>query len=79
MNLFISINKSKVLIEVYEDLSKLPALNDLNACKRTLIIFDDMVLNIKTHPIINEYYIRGRNLGQVLCSYRKVITAVLKS
>ena len=51
------------MIEVYEDLSKLPALNDLNACKQTLIIFDDMVLNIKTHPIINEYYIRGRKRG----------------
>jgi hypothetical protein len=57
------LEKSKGLIEVYEDLSKLPALNDINPCKQTLIIFDDMVLNIKTHPIINEYYIRGRKRG----------------
>ena len=56
-------DKSKGLIEVYEDLLKLPALNDLNPSKQTLIIFDDMVLNIKTHPIINEYYIRGRKRG----------------
>ena len=45
---------------MYEDLSKLPALNDLNACKQTLIIFDDMVTDIKKHPIISEYFIRGR-------------------
>ena len=57
------LEKSKGLIEVYEDLSKLPALNDINPCKQTLIIFYDMVLNIKTHPIINEYYIRGRKRG----------------
>ena len=32
-------DKSKGLIEVFENLEKLPALNDLNACKQTLIIF----------------------------------------
>ena len=48
---------------MYEDLSKLPALNDLNACKQTLIIFDDFITSIKTHPIINEYFIRGRKRG----------------
>ena len=32
---------SKGLIKVYEDLSKLPALNDLSPTKQTLIIFDD--------------------------------------
>jgi hypothetical protein len=55
--------KSKELIEVYEDLSKLPALNDLNPCKQTLIIFDDMVPDLKKHPIIYEYFIRGRKRG----------------
>jgi hypothetical protein len=53
-------DKSKGLIEVHEELDKLPALNDLNACKQTLIIFDDFVSDIKRHPIISEYYIRGR-------------------
>jgi hypothetical protein len=53
-------DKSKGLIEVFENLEKLPALNDLNACKQTLIIFDDMVTDIKKHPIISEYFIRGR-------------------
>ena len=53
-------DKSKGLIEVYEDLSKLPALNDLNACKQTLIIFDDMVTDINKNPIISEYFISGR-------------------
>ena len=56
-------DKSKGLIEVHEDLSKLPALNDLNASKQTLIIFDDMVSDIKKHPIISEYFIRGRKRG----------------
>jgi hypothetical protein len=54
------LEKSKGLIEVYEDLSKLPALNDLNACKQTLIIFDDTVTDLKKHPIISEYFICGR-------------------
>ena len=53
-------DKSKGLIEVFENLEKLPALNDLNACKQTLIIFDDMVTDIKKHPKISEYFIRGR-------------------
>jgi hypothetical protein len=53
-------DKSKGLIEVFENLEKLPALNDLNACKQTLIIFNDMVTNIKKNLIISEYFIRGR-------------------
>jgi hypothetical protein len=53
-------DKSKGLIEVFENLEKLPALNDLNACKQTLIFFDDKVTDIKKHPIISEYFIRGR-------------------
>ena len=52
--------KSKGLIEVHEDLSNLPALNDLNVCKQTLLIFDDMVTDLTKHPIISEYFIRGR-------------------
>jgi hypothetical protein len=55
--------KLKGLIEVYEDLSKLPALNDVNACKQTLIVFDDFITDIKKHPIISEYFIRGRKRG----------------
>jgi len=57
------IGKFKGLIEVYANLEKLPGLNDINPCKQTLIVVDDMVLNIKTHPIINEYYFRGRKRG----------------
>ena len=48
---------------MFENLENLPALNDLNACKQTLIIFDDMVTDIKKHPIISEYFIRGRKKG----------------
>jgi len=57
------VDKSKGLIEVHEDLKDLPALNDLNACKQTLLIFDDMVTDLKKHPIISEYFIRGRKRG----------------
>lgn len=53
-------DKSKGSIEVHEDLKDLPALNDLNQCKQTLIIFDDMVTDLKKHPTISEYFIRGR-------------------
>jgi hypothetical protein len=53
-------DKSKGLIDVYENLDKLPPINELNNCKQTLIIFDDMVTDIKKHPIISEYFIRGR-------------------
>ena len=56
-------DKSKGTIEVFETMEKLPALNDLNACKQTLIIFDDMVTDIKKHPIISEWFIRGRKRG----------------
>jgi hypothetical protein len=54
------LEKSKGLIEVYEDLSKLPALNEINPCKQMLIVFDDFISDIKKHPIISEYFIRGR-------------------
>jgi hypothetical protein len=53
-------DKSKGLIDVYENLEKLPPINDLNSCKQTLIIFDDFISDIQKHPIISEYFIRGR-------------------
>ena len=53
-------SKSKGLIEIHEDLSKLPPINELKPSNQTLIIFDDMVTDIKKHPLISEYYIRGR-------------------
>ena len=56
-------DKSKGLIEVHEDLEKLPALNDLKPNEQTLIIFDDMVLDIKKHNTIHEFYVRGRKRG----------------
>ena len=56
-------DKSKGLIEVHENLDKLPALNDLKTNEQTLIIFDDMVNDLKKHPIISEYFIRGRKRG----------------
>ena len=51
------------MIEVHETLEKLPALNDLKPSEQTLIIFDDMVNDLKKHPIISEYFIRGRKRG----------------
>jgi hypothetical protein len=53
-------DKSKGLIDVHENLDKLPAINELNNCKQTLIIFDDFISDIRKHPIISEYFIRGR-------------------
>ena len=43
-----------------KNLEKLPPINDLKSCNQTLIIFDDMVTDLKKHPIISEYFIRGR-------------------
>ena len=51
------------MIEIHENLDKLPALNELKPSKQTLIIFDDMVNDLKKHPIISEYFIRGRKRG----------------
>jgi len=48
---------------VYEDFTKLSPINDLNACKQTLIILDDFITEIKRHPIISEYFVRGRKKG----------------
>jgi len=53
-------DKSKGLIEVHENLDKLPALNELKPSQQTLIIFDDFITDIKKFPIISEYFIRGR-------------------
>jgi len=56
-------DKSNGLIEVHETLEKLPALNELKPSEQTLIIFDDMVTDLKKHPLISEYFIRGRKRG----------------
>ena len=56
-------DKSKGLIEIHESLEKLPALNDLKPSEQTLIIFDDMVLDVKNHSTIQEFYVRGRKRG----------------
>jgi hypothetical protein len=53
-------DKSKGLIDVYENLEKLPPINDLITCNQTLIFFDDFVSDLNKHPIISEYFIRGR-------------------
>jgi hypothetical protein len=45
---------------VHENLEKLPPINDLNTCNQTLIILDDFISDLKKHPIISEYFIRGR-------------------
>ena len=44
-------------------MDKLPALNELKPSQQTLVIFDDMVNDLKKHPIISEYFIRGRKRG----------------
>jgi len=54
-------DKSKWLILVHKTLEKLPALNNLQPSEQTLIIFDDIVNDLKKYPISSEYFIRGRN------------------
>ena len=53
-------SKSKGLIEIYENLEKLPPINELKPSNQTLIIFDDMVTDISKHSTIQEWFIRGR-------------------
>jgi hypothetical protein len=59
-------DKSKGLIEVHEDLEKLPALNELKPSEQSLIIFDDFITDIKKFPVTSEYFIRGRKRGCTL-------------
>jgi hypothetical protein len=46
-------DKPKGLIEVYENLDELPPIKDLKPCNQTLICFNDMVTDIRKHPIIS--------------------------
>ena len=57
-------DKSMGLIDVYENLEKLPPINDLNSCKQTLIIFDDMVTDLKkTSNNIRIFYERQKKIS----------------
>ena len=49
---------SKGKIEVIDDLSLLPQINELNKSKQSLFIFDDLVM--EKNPLISEYWLRGR-------------------
>jgi len=44
-------------------LDKLPPINELKQSEQTLIIFDDMVLDVKNHSTIQKFYVRGRKRG----------------
>ena len=56
-------DKSKGLIEIHEDLLKLKPINEFKPHEQTLLIFDDMVLDVKNHSTIQEIYVRGRKRG----------------
>ena len=56
-------DKSKVLIEIHEDLDKLPNINEFKPHEQTLLIFDDFITDVKKHPVISEIFIRGRKKG----------------
>ena len=49
---------SKGTIEIIDDLSLLPQINELNKSKQRLFVFDDLVLD--KNPLISEYWLRGR-------------------
>ena len=51
------------MIEVQEDLLKLKPINEFKPNEQTLLIFDDMVLDVKNHSTIQEFYVRGRKRG----------------
>jgi len=51
------------LIEVHEDLDKLPNINEFKPHEQTLLIFDDFITDVKKHPVISEIFIRGRKKG----------------
>ena len=56
-------DKSKGLIEIHEDLSTLKPINEYKPHEQTLLIFDDMINDLKSFPIISEIYTRGRKRG----------------
>ena len=56
-------DKSKGLIEIHEDLDKLPNINEFKPNEQTLLIFDDFITDVKKHPVISEIFIRGRKKG----------------
>ena len=56
-------DKSKGLIEVHEDLLKLKPINEYKPHEQTLLIFDDMINDSKSFPVISEIYTRGRKRG----------------
>ena len=51
------------MIEIHEDLDKLPNINEFKSHEQTLLIFDDFITDVKKHPVISEIFIRGRNKG----------------
>jgi len=56
-------DKSRGLIEIHEDLDKLPNINEFKPNVQTLLIFDDFITDVKKHPVISELFIRGRKKG----------------
>ena len=53
-------DKSKGLIEIHEDLDKLPNINESKPHEQTLLIIDDFITDVKKHPVISEIFIRKR-------------------
>ena len=51
------------MIEIHEDLDKLPNINEFKSHEQTLLIFDDFITDVKKHPVISEIFIRGRKKG----------------
>jgi len=56
-------DKSKGLIEIHEDLSTLKPINEIKPHEQTLLIFDDMINDLKSFPVISELFIRGRKIS----------------
>ena len=56
------------MVQMYDDINDLPALDSLDKSQQHLIIFDDFITDRKAQPTIKEYFVRGRKKN-VSCAY----------
>jgi hypothetical protein len=50
-------------LQFYEGINNIPPIEDFEGCGQTLIVFDDLVMD-KNQSIIEQYFIRGRKIGE---------------
>lgn len=56
-------------LQFYEGVENIPPIEDFSGCGQTLIVFDDLCMD-KKQNIIEQYFIRGRKVGEgISCCY----------